>query len=368
MSCPLPDEVLAKIISYLSAKAFFKLLHVCKSFYQLSSDSHFLVSQSYHNKAISGFFINNYNIFKSFIPIDPCASVPNTSIEFLRKSEAMILGSTGGLIFVVHKEDRWFDAIASRLWIYNGLWVYNPARRTRCQLPSPPGKCVRGGIAVRFMSTRDAMMTDYKLVYLAHRPTWSLLHHCRVYDSVARAWTMDKELDFGGRELDLEHPVVYGDTVFWASSDSYVVAFDVREECTQIIPMPKDVIINDFNTIGLAKWEGKSLCLIHYNMIHCGFVLWLVKETSGSASGWVKAQEISLFELGLRELCFVNFVVLSEMASTMLLTFTTYEGVYSYNINDGELKKLALLEFYRTPTFFPYSNTLQTCGEQEELF
>ncbi|RZS20609.1 hypothetical protein BHM03_00053214 [Ensete ventricosum] len=340
MSCPLPDEVLAKIISYLSAKAFFKLLPVCKSFYQLSSDSHFLVSQSYHNKAISGFFINNSNIFKSFIPIDPCASVPNTSIEFLRKSEAMILGSAGGLIFVVHKEDRWFDAIASRLWIYNGLWVYNPARRTRCQLPSPPGKDQHGACCT----------TVESMTQLLGRGRW-------IRSSIS--W---------GRELDLEHPVVYGDTVFWASSDSYVVAFDVREECTQIIPMPKDVIINDFNTIGLAKWEGKSLCLIHYNMIHCGFVLWLVKETSGSASGWVKAQEISLFELGLRELCFVNFVVLSEMASTMLLTFTTYEGVYSYNINDGELKKLALLEFYRTPTFFPYSNTLQTCGEQEELF
>ncbi|CAL9047068.1 uncharacterized protein LOC135635985 [Musa acuminata AAA Group] len=366
MSCPLPNDVIAEIISYLPAKAFFKLLPVCKTFYQLSSDSHFLLSQSYYNKAISGFFINSCNIFRSFIPIDPYAGVPSSSIRFLGKRKTIILGSAGGLVFVLQRKYGWFDAIPV-------LWVYNLARGTRCQLPSPPGKCSEGGIAVRFINNGDGVTTDYKLVYLTRR--WSALQHCRVYDSVARAWTMDKELDFGGRELDLEHPVVCDDTVFWASSElrsymwieSCVVAFDIREERTQIITMPKDAVVDFFDTIGIAKWEGKSLCLIRHSTFSGMFVLWLLNKTGDGAPGWVKVQEISLAELGFREPCYVSFVVLSEMASTKLLVFTIDQVLYSLNINDGELKKLSSLTDYHTPTLFPYSNTLRPCGEQEEL-
>ncbi|CAL9111076.1 unnamed protein product [Musa textilis] len=365
MSCPLPNDVLAEIISYLPAKAFFKLLPVCKTFYQLSSDSHFLLSQSYYNKAISGFFINSSNIFRSFIPIDPYAGVPSSSIEFLHQRESIILGSAGGLVFVLLRKYGWFDGAPD-------LWVYNPARGTRCQLPSPPGKFSQGGIAVRFMNNGDGVTTGYKLVYLTR---WNPLQRCRVYDSVARAWTMDKEIDFGGRELDLEHPVVCDDTVFWASSEvgsymsieSCVVAFDVGDECTQIITMPKDAVIDFFDTIGISKWEGKSLCLIRHRTFSCKFVLWLLNKTSDGASGWVKVQEISLAGLGFREPCYVSYVVLSEMASTKLLVFTKDSVLYSYNINNGELEKLSSLIDYHSLTLFPYSNTLRPCGEQHEL-
>ncbi|URD92207.1 hypothetical protein MUK42_00137 [Musa troglodytarum] len=178
-SCPLPDEVLVEIISYLPAKAFFKLLPVCKTFYQLSSDSHFLLSQSLYNKAISGFFIHSDNILRSFILIDPYAGVPSSNLEFLSNSGAIILGSAGGLVFVLLNKDGWFDATTS------GICVYNPARGTRCWLPSPPGRCIRGGIAVRFMNDGDVATKDYKLVYLTRVRGRSSLHHCRVYDSVA---------------------------------------------------------------------------------------------------------------------------------------------------------------------------------------
>ncbi|URD93474.1 hypothetical protein MUK42_33198 [Musa troglodytarum] len=40
-SCPLPDDVLTDILSYVLAKTFFRLLSVCKTVRKLSSDSSF---------------------------------------------------------------------------------------------------------------------------------------------------------------------------------------------------------------------------------------------------------------------------------------------------------------------------------------
>ncbi|CAL9111077.1 unnamed protein product [Musa textilis] len=74
MSCPLPNDMLEEIISYLPAKAFFKLLLVCKTFCQLSLDSHFQLSQSYYNKTIFGFIVHSDNILKSIILIDPTSA------------------------------------------------------------------------------------------------------------------------------------------------------------------------------------------------------------------------------------------------------------------------------------------------------
>ncbi|CAL9111079.1 unnamed protein product [Musa textilis] len=369
-SCPLPDDVLKEIISYLPAKAFFKLLHVCKTFRQLSLDSHFLLSQSYHNKTISGFIVHNGNILKSIILIDPNAGVPSSSLEFIADMESIILGSAGGLVFVLNHKYEGFDATTT------SICVYNPARGTRCWLPSPPGECTPGGVAVRFMNDGDGVMKDYKLVYLTQ--TWGLniSHHCRVYDSVARAWTMDKELDFGHQQLDLEDPVVCDNAVFWLSSDlksyarigPYVVTFDVREERTQIIPLPSEAAIDFFAIFGIAKWEGKSLCLIHYSSFAGVIDLWLLKKTSDSVPEWVKMHEISLAQMGFTgEPFFVNYVKLIEVATTTLLVFTTYDSMYSYNIKDGELNWQDCWGFAYSPKFIPYSNTLRPCGDQEEL-
>ncbi|CAL9205081.1 unnamed protein product, partial [Musa hybrid cultivar] len=370
-SCPLPDEVLAEIISYLPAKAFFKLLPVCKTFRQLSSNSHFLLSQSRYNKTVSGFIVHSYNFLKSFILIDPYAGVPSRTLEFIADMESIILGSAGGLVFVLNQKYERFDATTT------GICVYNPARGTRCWLPSPPGECTPGGIAVRFMNDGDRLMKDYKLVYLTQTWGLSISHRCRVYDSVARAWTMDKELDLGHQQLDLEDPVVCGDAVFWLSSDlksyarigPYVVTFDVREERTQIIPLPSETVIDFFAIFGIAKWEGKSLCLIHYSSSSGVIGLWLLKKTSDGAVEWVKMHEISLAQMGFPgEPCFVNYVKLIEVSTTTLFVFTTYDSMYSYNIKDGgALKWQGCWGFAYSPKFIPYCNTLRPCGDREEL-
>ncbi|RRT41105.1 hypothetical protein B296_00030721 [Ensete ventricosum] len=362
---PLPDDLLAKILSYLPAKIFLRLLSVCKTFRQLSSDSHFLLSQSYHNNVISGFFPHRRNISGPFFLIDPYAGVPVSSLEFLCSSKTIILGSAGGLVFVLHRHN---DGI---------LWVYNPARGTRCKLPSPPNKyCQWGGVAVRFMNDGDGVTKDYKLVYLSQTPIRSSLHRCRVYDSSARVWTMDKELDFGKKELDLELPVVCDNTVFWASShselyeriDQYVVAFDLRKESTRIIPLPKEAAVTSFDTIGIAKWEGKSLCLIHYDLYTWGFAFWLLRKTDDDGPpGWVKVHEVSLGQMGFREPSYVSSIMVTEVVTTTkLLVFTIQSEAYSYNIENGELKKLASSDIYFAK-LIPYSNTLRPCGEEEEL-
>ncbi|RZS29015.1 hypothetical protein BHM03_00062680 [Ensete ventricosum] len=158
-NCLLPNDVLEAIISYLPTKAFVKFLSICKTFYQLSSDSRFLFSQSYYNKAISGFVVRSDNILMSIIIIDPYAGVPRSNLKFIIDMESIILGSAGGLIFVLNKKYEGFDA---------SICVYNPARGTRCWLPAPSGECTSGGIAVRFMNDEDGVSKGYKLVYLTH--------------------------------------------------------------------------------------------------------------------------------------------------------------------------------------------------------
>ncbi|CAL9110972.1 unnamed protein product [Musa textilis] len=362
----LPDDLLAEILSYLPAKTFFRLLSVCKTFRQLSSDSHFLLSQTCHNNVISGFFTHTNNISGPFFLINPYAGVPTSSLEFLSYRKAIILGSAGGLVFVLHRKD-------------GALWVYNPARRTRCQLPSPPSKyCKSGGIAVRFMNDGDGVTKDYKLVYLSRTPGRSL-HLCQVYDSFAKVWTMDKELDFGPMELHLDRPVVCDDIVFWASShsetwtsphkmiDHYVVAFDVRKERTQIIPLPKEATVAYYETLGIGKWEGKSLSLIHYDLDTRVFALWLLRKTNDGSPGWVRAHEVSLGQIGFREPPYMKSIMLCEVAMTTLLVFIEESEAYSYDIEDGELKKMVSFSTRYSPRLIPYSNTLRPCGEQEEL-
>ncbi|RZS19477.1 hypothetical protein BHM03_00051876 [Ensete ventricosum] len=267
-SCLLPDDVLMEILSYLPGKTFFKLLSVCKTFRQLSSNSHFLLSESYHSKAISGFFAQRYSTVKSLVLIDPYAGLPRSNY-------------------------------------------------------------LRGGIAVRFMTDDNRLTKDYKLVYLS--PTnKSSLHRCQVYDSTARAWTMNKKLNSGWRALDLKHPVVSGETIFWVSKlgthmliDPYVFAFNMRTEWTQIIALPDEATIRDFDIIGIAEW-------------------------------------------GLGKPCYVSSVVLSEVETSMLLVFVVHDEVCSYNIQDGDLRKLGSVGIY-DPTLIPYVNSLRPCGEQEEL-
>ncbi|CAL9046951.1 unnamed protein product [Musa banksii] len=170
---PLPDDLLAEILSYLPAKNFFRLLSVCKTFRQLSSDSHFLLSQSDHNNVISGFFPHDRDFSGPIFLVDPYTGVPRSSLEFLFR-KGKIVGSAGGLVFVLHRKD-------------GALCVYKPSRGTRCQLPSPPSKyCTWGGIAVRFLNVGDAVTKGYRLVYLSGYQVRSKLHRCQVYDSSAR--------------------------------------------------------------------------------------------------------------------------------------------------------------------------------------
>ncbi|THU57617.1 hypothetical protein C4D60_Mb03t05420 [Musa balbisiana] len=369
----LPEDVLAEIISYLPAKAFFKFLPVCKTFCQLSSNSHFLLSQSYHNTTVSGIIVHYRNMLKSFVLMDHRAGIPRNSLEFLGKTGSSILGSAGGLVFVLLQKIEKFNSSVI------GICVCNPARGTRCWLPFTSGKHRQGGIAVRFMNDGDGVTKDYKLVYVSQTENEDLRasHHCRVYDSVARAWTMDKAVDFGPQLLNLADPVVCGDTVFWVSPDlqsytkfdAFVVTFDVRDESTQMIPLPRETVIGFDNIYGLAKWEGNSLCLIHYRSSSGLFRLWLLKKTSDSVQEWVKMHEISVAQMGLmRETLFVCYVKLIEVATTTLLVFTGHAMVYSYDMKDGgACKKLKQLGIAYYPRLIAYSNTLRPCGEQEEL-
>ncbi|URE11521.1 hypothetical protein MUK42_23971 [Musa troglodytarum] len=109
----------------------------------------------------------------------------------------------------------------------------------------------------------------------------------------------------------------------------------MRIECTQIIALPKRRTIDSSDIIGIAKWEGKSLCLIHYHRFSQVFALWLLRKTKNDALGWVRSHEINLGRMGLRKPCCMTFVVPSEVATTILLVFIIYDEAYNYSVNDG---------------------------------
>ncbi|CAL9036990.1 unnamed protein product, partial [Musa banksii] len=355
----LPDDLHEEILSYLPAKTFFRLQPVCKSFHELSEKSDFLHSQSDLCKAVSGFFAKSHCSFEFFLHVDPCAGVPETFRNFLSKNNGFILGSADGLLFVVH--DNRYPATRS-------IYVYNPARRTRCPLPVPSGLTWDGGIAVKFMNHGDKVTKDYQLVYVISEPMKTyVFFRCQVYDSVAKMWTMDKYLDFGKGAVDLNHPVVDDDTIFWLSYHEYVVAFDLRTECTQIIPWPETMAIDTDDDFGIGKWEGKSVCLFRYHASSGVFTLKLLERSGNGVIRWVTAHEISLDRMGFKEPVTVMSIMLCEGATTTLLLLFTDGGVYTYSIKDGELKKLTSERRYYPP-LIPYSNTLRPCGEEEELF
>ncbi|URD92439.1 hypothetical protein MUK42_00929 [Musa troglodytarum] len=367
-SHPLPHDVLVEILSYLPSKTFIRLLSVCKTFHRLLSDSHFLLLQSCHNTAISGFLAQDApKTDITHLGDDRYADVPRSSLEVLRKFHFSILGSFGGLLFVLHWDER------SSHGTGGNIFVYNLNRRTRCRLPSPPGKLISwGGIAAIFVNDDDRVTKDYKLVYLSG----NFSHQCRVYDSTARAWTNYEMLDFGQGNLDYEHPVVCGDTVFWVSgidelTDPYIVAFDTRKESTQVIPLPEIVVLtaSKWDTMGIGKWEGKLLSLIHYQTFSCAFTLWSLTKATEGAVGWVTAHEISLAQMGftnMREYCIITGVMLSEVATTASLVFDISDKVYSYSIKEGKLRKLGSAGFNYF-TLFPYVSSLRPCGDHEEL-
>ncbi|CAL9106658.1 unnamed protein product [Musa acuminata var. zebrina] len=320
---------------------------------------------SYLCKPVSGFFVKSYTAFESFLPVDPYADVPRIFGKFLSKNNGFILGSTDSLVFVMHENYH----AATRT-----LYVYNPARGTRCHLPAPSDMCPQGGIAVNFMNDGDKVTKDYKLVYLSSTWVRHSLRRCQVYDSVAKMWTMDKRLDFGGGAIDLDHPVVYDEIIFWVSTpetrrmiNRYVVAFDLRTECTQIIHLPERMNIDPSDTIGIGKWEGKSVCLIHYRTSSQVFALELLEKSGNGAIRWVTMDKISLDRMGFKEPLTVTFTMLCEVATTTLLVFATLEDAYTYSIKNGKIKKLGPLGLWFTSLIL-YSNTLRPCGEEEELF
>ncbi|CAL9110975.1 unnamed protein product [Musa textilis] len=225
------------------------------------------------------------------------------------------------------------------------------------------------------MNDGDGVKKDYKLVYLSSTWVRNSLRRCQVYDSVAKMWTMDKHLNFGGGAIDLDHPVVYDETIFWALVQEsrmmikpYVVAFDLRTECTQIIRPPERINIVASDIIGIGKWEGKSLCIIHYRASSPRvFTLELMEKSSNNGIRWVIAHEISLDRMGFKEPLNLMSTMPSEVATTTLLVFTTHEDIYTYSIKDGKFKKLGLLGLCLA-SLIPYSNTLRQCGQREELF
>ncbi|URE40484.1 hypothetical protein MUK42_06824 [Musa troglodytarum] len=357
----LDENILPVVFSFLPAKAFFRLQLVAKRFHQLSTDRRFLLEQAGHNKSASGFFYRDVCGSYGFFLIDPYAGIPASFPEYFNYSDE-VLASAGGLVFYQRKR-YWGDD-------HGSLCVCNPARRTWQTLPCPPsqkfGKETRVSVAVKFVYDGDDMTEDYKLICLTEPTDCPLFQHCGVYDSAANAWTTDEEIDLGPRELEYDHPVVSGETVYWASDcvgylafpDPYVVAFDTTTKRTEIIPVPEGAVIDsDDDTIEVGMWNERLPCLIHYNENAATFTLWMLRRKSEGSPQWVKSHEISSIPS-------VPSFVLSHDSTGMLLVYSDGYNAYSYSFKDGESQQIGSgFRYYRK--FIPYTNTLRPCGKQE---
>lgn len=357
----LDDDILPVVFSYLPAKAFFRLQLVAKRFHELSKYPRFLLEQAGHNKSASGFFYRDGYGPYGFLLIDPYAGIPASFPDYFNYSDE-VLASAGGLVFYQRKR-YWDDE-------HGSLCVCNPARRTWRTLPSPPsqkfGKETRVSVAVKFVYDGDDMAEDYKLICLTEATDCILFQHCGVYDSAANAWTTDEEIDFGPRELEYDHPVVCGETVYWASDcvsylrmpDPYVVAFDTTTKRTEIIPVPEGAVIDsDEDTIKVGMWDERLPCLIHYSVNAATFTLWMLRRKNEGSPQWVKSHEIS-------SIPYARSFVLSHGSTGMLLVYSDGYNAYSYSFKDGESQKIGSSSRFFSK-FIPYANTLRPCGKQE---
>ncbi|XP_008802530.2 uncharacterized protein LOC103716347 [Phoenix dactylifera] len=347
----LSEDEVAGILSFLPAKAIIKLRTLSRYVLRRSACNHFLLTQSRHTKADSGFFTRPYYGPVVLTLLDPHAGIPNEGLRFLQHAERVVRASANGLVFCSNK---------SR--ILGSLCVCNPVApiATLRFIPPPTGEehhdlsCI--GVAV------DRMSRGYELVCFTKPPDWHSPYCFRVYASADNAWKFHKMVDGGPRDLQLEYPVICGRTVYLASTCGpymhtapYIVAFDIEEEGSEILSIPREATkASDCHEIRIARWGEKSLCLISCRRSSI-FKLWAMSRDQGTIA-WVEKYQVSMMEMGLTSPGDVHsFTVINSDT----LVFVMNSSIYSYDIKKRALKELQKGYPSGYPILISYANSLR---------
>ncbi|KAG1341956.1 putative F-box protein [Cocos nucifera] len=228
------DDKVSEILYFFPAKSIMKLRTLSRNLLQCSACDHFLLTQSHHTKADSGFFTQPCSGPLNLTPLDPNAGIPTEKLRFLQHTQRVVLASANGLVFCSNQSRS-----------LSSLCVYNPVHPIATLRPIPPppttGEEYRNWSCIAVAI--DPMSRHYKLVCLATTPEWSSFYRCRVYVLADNAWKFDRMVDGGPRNLQLEHPVICDGTVYVASTYGTYMHTDpyiVKEDGSEILPMPAE--------------------------------------------------------------------------------------------------------------------------------
>ncbi|XP_010936498.2 F-box protein At5g07610-like [Elaeis guineensis] len=290
------DDEVSEILSFLPAKSIMKLRTLSRNLLQCSACDHFLLTQSHHTKADSGFFTQPYSGLLNLTPLDPNAGIPGENLHFLRRTQRVVLASANGLLFCSNQSRS-----------LSSLCVYNPVHHIATLRFIPPpttGEEYHNRLCIAVAV--DPMSRDYKLVCLTTTPEWSSFYRCRVYVSADNAWKFDRMVDGGPRNLQLEYPVICDGAVYVASTcgtymrtDPYVVRFDIEGEGSEILPTPVEAMKTSAygHEAKIGRWGEKSLCLITCEGSSI-FKLWVMSRDQGNIT-WAEIYRVSVMEVGI---------------------------------------------------------------------
>ncbi|RYQ93489.1 hypothetical protein HN51_056643 [Arachis hypogaea] len=308
------DELL-EILSWLPAKAIYKLKSSSKFFSELPKTPYFVAKQaenSLEKDRPSCFFVQrddnlNHNVELHPLPGEELSSgVPKNMLRFIVRSRLKILSSSNGLLLCLHGTE---------------LFIINPATDL-LHIPLPNHLQQRGNLAHSFSMTLECNSDDYMLI-LFDNEEWSSHFDCHVYSHKQGAWSLRKNrLYAGSRDLKFGMPVICNGAIHFISDcysylaeDSthfrpYIISYEItngdEDESveTKLLRVPKEArrgSHNDSCNMNIFKWGAvagyQTIYLVRLRKRV--FTVWIL--TNYESTSWRRILKVRVKGMGLME-------------------------------------------------------------------
>ncbi|XP_058783448.1 uncharacterized protein LOC131658135 [Vicia villosa] len=380
------EDIAYEIFSWLPAKIIFKFKLTCSSFSKFPEESPFKTKQSCNLLGMSDacFFLQHDQISQRYqkrielhhLPKEQQLSgVPNNVLTFLSNS-ACILASSNGLL-LCHTINE--DPIE--------LFICNPITKSCFFIPSPESfRKIHNFSTVNVMldCSNSSSSDDYFILLLENTEEWSPTSYaCNIYHGKEGVWkSMENNFLSGGRNMKFDMPVFYNGAVHFISDCSdyfmrsspfykpYIVSYNFEKGTSTILELPREAI-KGFHIecdMGIFNWgkvtsSNSSICLVKSRK--SVFSIWILKDYNSCS--WKKILKVRVNALGLEEkdAHVTGFTVMNGN----ILIFSTEHKIYSCGLDEETFMMVEEIGSHScgsNPRFLSYSNTLRSCGTNDQ--